>query len=90
MTAFDPQALREYSKKELLRVLDSVRGKKSLVIDDSLTGLLSLVTEYTILKVGQGSCRITAWRKYISYHPRPLKFQLGQRCYAWPVPQSLM
>jgi hypothetical protein len=51
MTGFDSKALKDYSRKDLLRVLDSVRGKKGLVIDSSITGSLSLIAEYSLLKV---------------------------------------
>jgi len=49
--AINLTALREYGRKELLRVLDSVSGKKALVIDQRLSGPLSLVSEYSLLKV---------------------------------------
>jgi hypothetical protein len=51
MTAFNTSALKEYTRKELLKVLDSVLGKKGLVIDPTITGPLSVVAEYTVLKV---------------------------------------
>lgn len=47
---FNTFALKEYSKRDLLRVLDSVRGRKALVIDSSVSGPLSLVAEFNMLK----------------------------------------
>ncbi|KAG0173258.1 hypothetical protein DFQ28_011169 [Apophysomyces sp. BC1034] len=43
--------LREVVRKELPEVLDTVRGKKGLVLDPQLTGPLSLIAEFTLLKV---------------------------------------
>lgn len=48
---FNTFALKEYSKRDLLRVLDSVRGRKALVIDPTVSGPLSLVAEFNLLKV---------------------------------------
>jgi hypothetical protein len=48
---FNTFALKEYSKRDLLKVLDSVRGKKALVIDQSVSGPLSLIAEFNLLKV---------------------------------------
>ncbi|KAI9007510.1 Sec1-like protein [Phycomyces nitens] len=42
--------LRELARRELPEVLDTVRGKKGLVLDPQLTGPLSLIAEYTLLK----------------------------------------
>ncbi|KAF7727274.1 hypothetical protein EC973_007790 [Apophysomyces ossiformis] len=42
--------LREVVRKELPEVLDTVRGKKGLVLDPQLTGPLSLIAEFTLLK----------------------------------------
>ncbi|KAI8970174.1 Sec1-like protein [Mycotypha africana] len=42
--------LRELSRKKLPELLDKVRGKKGLVLDPTLTGPLSLIAEYTLLK----------------------------------------
>jgi hypothetical protein len=50
-TNFATSALKEYSKRDLLRVLDSVRGRKGLVIDPSVSGPLSVVVEFSLLKV---------------------------------------
>ncbi|KAI8927967.1 Sec1-like protein [Entophlyctis helioformis] len=57
---FSTAALREVSRRELIRVLDSlpkltaravqVRGKKALIIDPSVSGPLSLVAEFSVLK----------------------------------------
>jgi len=48
--AINLSALREYGRKELLQVLDSVQGKKGLVLDQKLAGPLSLIAEYSLLK----------------------------------------
>ncbi|KAJ3275943.1 hypothetical protein HDV01_006810 [Terramyces sp. JEL0728] len=50
MTIFDPTQLKDYSKRDLLKVLDSVRGRKCLVIDQSVGGPLSLFTDFGLLK----------------------------------------
>ncbi|KAJ6311493.1 hypothetical protein OIU77_013287 [Salix suchowensis] len=42
--------LREQSQRELVNILNSIRGKKCLVIDPKLSGLLSLIIKSTILK----------------------------------------
>lgn len=47
---FATGALKEYSKRDLLRVLDSVMGRKTLVIDPTVSGLLSLVADFNLLK----------------------------------------
>jgi hypothetical protein len=65
MTAFNTSALKEYTRKELLKVLDSVLGKKGLVIDPTITGPLSVVAEYSLLKVHE--CNPGSWsRKNLS------------------------
>ncbi|KAJ1555943.1 COP9 signalosome complex subunit 1, partial [Cladochytrium tenue] len=43
-------ALRDHARRQLVAVLDSVRGKKALVIDPALSGPLSLFAEYSLLK----------------------------------------
>lgn len=43
-------ALREQGRKELIDVLDSVRGKKGLVIDPKFSGPLGLVAEVALLR----------------------------------------
>eukprot|EP00842_Homolaphlyctis_polyrhiza_P002472 jgi/Hompol1/3225/HPOL_006412-RA len=48
---FSTAALREQSRRELIRVLDSVRGRKSIVIDATVSGPLSLVAEFAVLKI---------------------------------------
>ena len=45
------QSIKEHARRELMRVLDSVPGKKGLVIDARLSGPLSLIAEYSLLKV---------------------------------------
>ncbi|KAG5237764.1 vacuolar protein-sorting-associated protein [Salix suchowensis] len=42
--------LREQSQRELVNILNNIRGKKCLVIDPKLSGLLSLIIKSTILK----------------------------------------
>ncbi|CAG8439325.1 11444_t:CDS:10 [Ambispora gerdemannii] len=42
--------LRELARKELTNVLDSVRGRKCLVLDQNISGPLSLVAEFSLLK----------------------------------------
>ncbi|KAI9282286.1 Sec1-like protein [Sporodiniella umbellata] len=42
--------LRELSRNELPEILDKVRGKKGLVLDPTITGPLSLMAEFTLLK----------------------------------------
>ncbi|KAI8342285.1 Sec1-like protein [Chlamydoabsidia padenii] len=42
--------LRDLSRKALPEILDKVRGKKGLVLDPQLTGPLSLLTEFKLLK----------------------------------------
>ncbi|KAI8912722.1 Sec1-like protein, partial [Gorgonomyces haynaldii] len=49
-TAMTTSLLTEFTKKDLIRVLDAVRGKKGLVIDTTCSGPLSLVAEFTLLK----------------------------------------
>ncbi|KAI8809867.1 vacuolar protein sorting-associated protein 33A [Cladochytrium replicatum] len=47
---FNVQVLRDLARHELVDVLDSVRGKKGLVIDQTVSGPLSLVAEFTLFK----------------------------------------
>ncbi|KAI9387813.1 hypothetical protein POPTR_010G226600v4 [Populus trichocarpa] len=42
--------LREQSQRELVNILNNIRGKKCLVIDPKLSGSLSLIIKSTILK----------------------------------------
>ncbi|CAG8463106.1 18575_t:CDS:10 [Acaulospora morrowiae] len=42
--------LRELARKELTTVLDSVRGKKCLVLDPNISGPLSLIAEFSLLR----------------------------------------
>ncbi|KAI3630650.1 hypothetical protein MIR68_012085 [Amoeboaphelidium protococcarum] len=44
------EALKEFNKRELLDIIDSVGGVKALVIDPSLSGPLSLMVGYSVLK----------------------------------------
>ena len=48
MSTLDP--IKDYSQQELMRVLDTIQGRKSLVIDTNLTSLLSLVAGFNMLK----------------------------------------
>ncbi|KAJ3224336.1 hypothetical protein HK099_008580 [Clydaea vesicula] len=43
-------ALKEFAKKQFIQVLDSVRGRKGLVLDKQLSGPLSLIAEFSLLK----------------------------------------
>ncbi|CAG8721144.1 2493_t:CDS:2, partial [Funneliformis caledonium] len=42
--------LRELARKQLTNVLDSVRGKKCLVLDPNISAPLSLIAEFSLLK----------------------------------------
>ncbi|CAG8441010.1 3150_t:CDS:10 [Dentiscutata heterogama] len=42
--------LRELARKDLKDVLDSVRGKKCLILDPNISGPLSLIAEFSLLK----------------------------------------
>src|SRR5277367_2121254 len=44
------ESLRAAALKDLLDVVDSVRGKKALVLDPSLTGPLGLVIKFSLLR----------------------------------------
>ncbi|KAK7686681.1 hypothetical protein QCA50_010281 [Cerrena zonata] len=46
----DISALKDIARKDLVNALNSVNGAKTLVLDPSLAGPLSLVTEVTLLK----------------------------------------
>ncbi|KAF2224957.1 Sec1-like protein [Elsinoe ampelina] len=46
----DTQEITEKSRRELLRLLESVRGKKSLVIQKSLLGPIGLFTKFSTLQ----------------------------------------
>ena len=47
---FNLDQVKEYSRLELIRVLDTIQGRKGLVIDTQLTSLLSLVAGFNMLK----------------------------------------
>ncbi|ORX57239.1 vacuolar protein sorting-associated protein 33A-like protein [Piromyces finnis] len=49
-SSFSTTILRDFARKELIDILDSIRGKKSLVIDPSISGSLSLIAEFSLLK----------------------------------------
>lgn len=46
----DTEAIRASTLKDVLDVVDSVRGKKALVLDPTLTGPLGLVVKFSLLK----------------------------------------
>ena len=45
--------MREVARLELLELLDSFPGAKTLIWDSSLTGPMGLVAEYSVLKQHQ-------------------------------------
>ncbi|KAF9906448.1 hypothetical protein BX616_000721 [Lobosporangium transversale] len=49
-TPLNIDSLRDLARKELVNVLDSVQGKKGLVLDPNLSGPLSLIAEFALLK----------------------------------------
>jgi len=49
-SSFSTNILRDFARKELIDILDSIRGKKSLVIDPTISGSLSLIAEFSLLK----------------------------------------
>jgi len=49
-SSFSTTILRDFARKELIDILDSIRGKKSLVIDPTISGSLSLIAEFSLLK----------------------------------------
>ena len=49
--ALDISVLKEQARKGLVDALNSVNGAKTLVLDPTLAGPLSLVTEVALLKV---------------------------------------
>lgn len=46
----DTDSIRATALKDVLDVIDSVRGKKALVLDPALTGPLGLVVKFSLLK----------------------------------------
>ena len=46
----DTEAIKSAAIKDLLDVIDSVRGKKALVLDATLTGPLGLLVKFALLK----------------------------------------
>ena len=44
------QDLKSISRREFLDLLDSVRGRKGLVLDHTISGVLSLVAEFPVVK----------------------------------------
>jgi hypothetical protein len=47
---FDTDSIKATALKDLLDVVDSVRGKKALVLDPSLTGPLGLIVKFSLLR----------------------------------------
>jgi len=43
--------LKDLARRELIDILDAIHGQKSIVIDPSLSGPLSLIAEFGLLKV---------------------------------------
>ncbi|KAI8902260.1 Sec1-like protein [Globomyces pollinis-pini] len=48
--SFNQVLLKDYYKRQLISILDSVQGKKGLVIDPTVSGPLSLVVDFNLLK----------------------------------------
>jgi vacuolar protein sorting-associated protein 33A len=46
----DTESIKANSLKDLLDMVDSVRGKKALILDPSLTGPLGLVVKFPVLR----------------------------------------
>ena len=46
----DLNSIKQTALKELLDVIDSVRGKKALVLDPTLTGPLGLIVKFSLLR----------------------------------------
>ena len=46
----DLSALREFSRTELLQLLDQLHGSKALVLDPALSGPINLIAEVSLLK----------------------------------------
>ncbi|KAG0228442.1 Vacuolar protein-sorting-associated protein 33 [Actinomortierella wolfii] len=49
-TLLSIDSLRDLARKELVNLLDSVQGKKGLILDPNLSGPLSLIAEISLLK----------------------------------------
>jgi vacuolar protein sorting-associated protein 33A len=49
-TGIDTESIRATALKDVLDVIDSVRGKKALVLDPALTGPLGLVVKFSLLR----------------------------------------
>ncbi|KAI8908166.1 Sec1-like protein [Powellomyces hirtus] len=47
---FSTAPIKAHARKELVDLLDSVRGKKGVVLDPGLSGPLSLIAEFSLLK----------------------------------------
>jgi len=48
--ALDTDSIKTNALRSLLDVVDSIRGKKALVIDPSLTGPLGLIAKFSLLR----------------------------------------
>ena len=49
-SSLDLSALREYSRRELIELLERLQGSKALVIDPALSGPINLIAEVSLLK----------------------------------------
>ena len=49
-SSLDPESLKSTILRQLLDVVDSVRGKKALVLDPALTGPLGLIVKFSVLR----------------------------------------
>ncbi|KAJ1886764.1 Vacuolar protein-sorting-associated protein 33, partial [Coemansia sp. S17] len=47
---FDITQLREILRDELIAILDTIRGSKALVLDKDLSGALSIIVDFGVLK----------------------------------------
>jgi hypothetical protein len=46
---FDTDEIKDRARKDLLYLLEGIRGKKNLVIEQSLAGPLGLIVKFTVL-----------------------------------------
>jgi len=46
----ETDSIKADALKSLLDIVDSVRGKKALILDPSLTGLLGLIVKFSVLR----------------------------------------
>ncbi|KAK6332790.1 hypothetical protein TWF696_002813 [Orbilia brochopaga] len=50
LTEFDPSRIKDQALRDLCNVLEGVRGKKSLVVDQALAGPLGLIAQFSLLQ----------------------------------------